>query len=1207
MEIIRLSPNLLGDEQSPPTREHKSSLARRPLYQHDTIKDEKKDLDDTDRRGDAETRNQCSPTTAAVSLSSPECSRKQPTQQYSVATQEIMYEARAASYEASTYPSPAPPTHRSPPAASSPVMTPPQKPPTAQQPPSLTTDDVLRQARAASSPPRYSKAAVSSIPESLKQPSLTPNDVLREARRAASFESNNRSPSASTASVSSITTPHLNPIHESRQLLQRDSLTPEDVLREARASFDNKTRGARTKRILQTAINASRKGEAQLRSTQEVLKLAGQVLPPNADLALASSSLSSSGARHMSPLLDHYALQDSDSILRCMSPTESSIGSIDDYDKAVQGLPSKLSGAALGRERMLNLIDGISHDERTILSADTEDDLVIQVQAASSPTSPLRQPEEEEPDNTSTFSYYLDYLLSMGDPKKGEQQRRGGGREGESSIKASLRNFSPLACGMDTFHHNDRESATIGAGVQKIPVGFAETINARNVDPRMPGWVTDMNHHSKESLQDEEDLKEYFYALGKSRTVIVHEIVRGNWTWSTAWSPDGSRLAVATENHHLAIIDTSSSTVWRVKHDRRITNPIKNNTTHSIRSIAWGTHFIAIGGTGNAVSILSPIEPYPIVHTIKGTGFVGTLDWRLNSSVLAVGSREDKCSLYKVDMSEDDFGGDVGIIQRVVSQELFTITRKDWVNVVTFSPGGSFLAIGDRSGKLTVYDFQYTHYRETKLDKITTFKFNEAVLDVEWSPDGLWLYAGGEDFAMTVIETSRWQVKHTVPRDRWMQFVSSSNRGTHVAVGGGASEVAILDALDGWKSALSIELKGLVPLSAKWHPRDQYLVVTGQDNSILAIETTNARHVKGHYLQSISPIAEVEFSPDGQMLAVGNEAGVVSFYRSDESSFVTAYEIVLAEGCSQSIVWSPNNSYVMVGSGGSLAIIGKAEVAASRGRLVPPQTSGLGIRKVLRDVGKVNSIAIHIASRYAAVVGDAISILDAANDFNFITRWEMDSVMKSTAWSLDGTWLVATGENSCMHIYDTSDIEVENWHEVFSLECHDASTALAWGPSVVHGLQYLAYGGDGKKVTVIEIRTLEGTWETVLEVERNGAIHDLDWSASGLLAVAIGDGTVTIIDLGYLKSGRAVNEMDYTWQRQGITCFTEIRRNRGTNNMSTIRWIPAEASEESLLAIGGSDGVLEVIDLTERSRCKGFGNSGGCVNNMVGNRGSYYR
>jgi hypothetical protein len=81
---------------------------------------------------------------------------------------------------------------------------------------------------------------------------------------------------------------------------------------------------------------------------------------------------------------------------------------------------------------------------------------------------------------------------------------------------------------------------------------------------------------------------------------------------------------------------------------------------------------------------------------------------------------------------------------------------------------------------------------------------------------------------------------------------------------------------------------------------------------------------------------------------------------------------------------------------------------------------------------------------------------------------------------------------------------------------------------------------------------------------------------------------VTILDLSYLQSGYAVNEMDYNWQRQALTCFTEIRRNKGKHSMKTVRWIPSARRSESLLAFGGTDGELEIIDLTERQRCKGF-------------------
>jgi WD40 repeat protein len=123
---------------------------------------------------------------------------------------------------------------------------------------------------------------------------------------------------------------------------------------------------------------------------------------------------------------------------------------------------------------------------------------------------------------------------------------------------------------------------------------------------------------------------------------------------------------------------------------------------------------------------------------------------------------------------------------------------------------------------------------------------------------------------------------------------------------------------------------------------------------------------------------------------------------------------------------------------------------------------------------------------------------------------------------------------------------------------------------------------------IMEIRSLEGTWETVLRISRAAPIQALDWSTDGLLAAAISNGTVSIIDLAYLQFGVPVNEMDYTWQRQALTCFTEIRRNRGKNCMRTVRWIPSAPGSDSLLAIGGTDGEVEIVDLTEKSRCRGY-------------------
>jgi WD40 repeat protein len=707
---------------------------------------------------------------------------------------------------------------------------------------------------------------------------------------------------------------------------------------------------------------------------------------------------------------------------------------------------------------------------------------------------------------------------------------------------------------------------------------YSGTIFSTEADPRMQDWIS--NHYA---VRDRPPI-DGSYHLGQSRTVIVHEINRGDWTWCTAWSPDGTFLAIATENHHLAVVDPASSTVWKVKHDRRMKASEGSNTTRSIRSIAWGSNYIAIGGTGNVVSILSPVEPFDSLHDIQSTGFVGSLHWRGESNVLAIGSRLDLVLIVRiVEIADHNVKTRNG--KQLRSDILHKIEFKYWVNCVKFNVDGCFLAVGDAGGIVSVYDYNEAS-QGCETNMITFFKRKDSILSIAWSPDGKWLYAGGEDCSVTVVDTTYWEIVHRIGQDRWVQCIASSHGGSHVAIGGVSSEISILDVENGWDSVMGIALKGLVPLSAQWHPRDQYLVLTGQDNSILAVETTNARHIKGHYLHSISPVRAIEFSPDGRTAIIGNDAGVVTFFSLSETSFITAYELVIPLHKSTSIRWSLNGLFIVVGSMSSVIIVSRKRNKRQEQKCAP-NASGFSVKKVITDVGAVHAISIDFQSQFVAVSGDCTRILDVQDGFAIVQELK-NGPYYANAWSPDGRWLAMMGKEKYLTIYDTSSKQVNQWRAIFSMKCDFIGRALAWGSLIIGGLLYLAYGGDSNEIYIMEIRTHEGTWETVLKVRRDASINTLDWSIEGLLAAGVGNGTVCIIDLVYLQSGVAVSEMDNNWQRQALTCFTEIRRNRGANSIKSLRWLPAAPGSDRLLAVGGTDGEVEIIDLTERRQCKGY-------------------
>ena len=718
-----------------------------------------------------------------------------------------------------------------------------------------------------------------------------------------------------------------------------------------------------------------------------------------------------------------------------------------------------------------------------------------------------------------------------------------------------------------------------------------QTVDANNpVQSSLEKWVKQVATFTtydiedvwkSEESNDDDCVCESMYIETTSSSFIFHEINRGNWSWCTAWSPDGNYLAVGTENHGLAVIDTVSTSVWKVIHDSRLkTNGSKKTSTSSIRYIAWGNEFIAIGGTSDSVSIIEPSGSFPIVHIIRGTGYVNQLSWRNNSSVLAIASRDDQCMLVGIKSylnNADQLGGK-GLNQVVMSQILLTINTADWVTAVSFSPDGSFLALSDRRGKLFIY-YYVEEGDEVSMRLIKKIQFNGSILDVAWSAVGDKLFIGGEDYKCTVIGAPDWKILNKTKRDRWVQFVSPASSGTHVILGGGSPQCAMHCDVDNFKLMKLIKpFNGLI-LSAKWHPTDQFLSMTGQDTKLAIMETNVTRYVPNRCIRSVHSVVAMDISTCGKILIIGNSKGVITFFDISQSEIVILYEVVFAGDDIRTIRTSPDGNYVAIGGSNNMLMLVKIHKNTPRGQDTSKIMSRFSIQKIKRDVDNINSISFSPCSTMLTLSGlKAYVYRIATSEFQCIHELDIDSEpVLATEWSPDGSLLAMIGVNQDLRICYGPD---EQWKIILKLERKFGGATLAWAPTVSSDLHYLAYGEENV-VKILEIRTQEVTWENILEIPRFGIIVDLSWNDNGLLAVGFSNGCVVIVDLAYLQSGRAVNEMDYNWQRQGITCLTEIRNNKNNVSMASVQWISNENDTSNVLALGCNIG-FEMIDLSPR-------------------------
>ncbi len=272
---------------------------------------------------------------------------------------------------------------------------------------------------------------------------------------------------------------------------------------------------------------------------------------------------------------------------------------------------------------------------------------------------------------------------------------------------------------------------------------------------------------------------------------------------SVSWSPDGMRIASASDDHTAQVWDalTGANAMIYKEHSREV------------MAVAWspGGTSIASGSQDQTLRVWDAVTGKTL-HSYTFGHWVTSVAWSPNGKYLAAGSWDYTVQVWNT----------------TTWQRVRRFSAPGWVNALAWSPDNTHLVSGDGS-KLAVI------WNVITGDKILIYRgHTSAVLSLAWSHDGKQI-ASGADFPDTTVQC--WNTANGKPlwsadtKDHTPSLAWSSN-GKQLAAGGGS--VYLLNPLTGER--LFTYQRNAWTLA--WSPDGQYIASGGPSTTVQVWQIT---------------------------------------------------------------------------------------------------------------------------------------------------------------------------------------------------------------------------------------------------------------------------------------------------------------------------------------------------------------------------------
>src|SRR6266849_5779704 len=351
---------------------------------------------------------------------------------------------------------------------------------------------------------------------------------------------------------------------------------------------------------------------------------------------------------------------------------------------------------------------------------------------------------------------------------------------------------------------------------------------------------------------------------------------------SVAWSPDGTRLASASNDGTVRVWDASSGHTL-LTYSRH---------TDAVTSVAWSPDGkrLASASADKTVRVWNASSGHTLLTYSRHTDFVESVAWSPDGKHLASASEDRTVQVWEA------------------SSGTTLLTYKghtNGVSSVAWSPHGTRLASASQDKTVRVWD------ASSGQALLTYTEHTEAVTSVAWSPDGTRLASASWDKTVQVWDASTGERLLTYRgHTNLVLAVEWSPDGTRIASAGSDSTVQVWDATSGKRTLTYRGHSGTVEAVA-WSPDGTHIASGSFDHTVRVWNSSTGEQAltyRGHS----NRVWAVAWSPDGKHVASGSEDRTVQVWDGR-----TGRTMVIYRGHTrgvQAVAWSPDGRYLASGS-----------------------------------------------------------------------------------------------------------------------------------------------------------------------------------------------------------------------------------------------------------------------------------------------------